>query len=607
MNKILCIPILLIIPLLLSGQRPDTSVLIPPVTITESRPFLTGLDTADQSHLPLSAPLSRLLRTRGNLYIKDYGPGSSATLSMNGGKANEVSLIWDGITVSNPMLGLNDFSLISTGEEYHFRIADMTSAAVLGAGSIAGAVLMDPTWEDRTSALSAAVGASSLHQTTGRISFAGNKNNYRHQTTINSQTAKNNFKYKDITGRTRKMEHARTRHLDGRHHSQFVIRPQTLLSASVWMRNQFRELPPTLTEVQSRATQEDEFIRSVLTLQHTGKTHILRAKAYYGYQHQKYTDPDIRLDARHRFQNAQIKLDNDWSISSSLVLKYGIHENHFTSHSDNYNDTKTQNRLSLYSQVTWDIHPQMGITALIRPEKVSDHSAEWVSNFQWYISPRAGEKWILHGSRNIAWPTLNDLYWMPGGNPELLPEENWWAGVTYQKSWKKQLRTKIKGFHRRSKNWIQWIPDKKGIWSPENYRSGRIYGINIQAENKFSSHFAVSAKYQYVRVFFPDHSAENLQAVYTPVHTASGIALYQPRPGINLYVNAEYTSTRYVLQDHSEKLAPYFIISPGVRYRISDHWEASLDLHNALNTEYQGIKNRPMPGRIIEINTHYKF
>src|SRR5690625_6866236 len=80
---------------------------------------------------------------------------------MNGGKANEVSLTWDGITVSNPMLGLNDFSLITTGPEYKIQIADMTSASVLGAGAIAGAVLIDPVWNKNTFSTSVNLAASS--------------------------------------------------------------------------------------------------------------------------------------------------------------------------------------------------------------------------------------------------------------------------------------------------------------------------------------------------------------------------------------------------------------------------------------------------------------
>src|SRR5690625_6776013 len=84
-----------------SGQQADTTVAFPEVVISESRPHLTGIDSIRAPILPLSTSLAGALRTDGNIYIKDYSPGSSATISMNVGKANDGSLTLDGITLSN--------------------------------------------------------------------------------------------------------------------------------------------------------------------------------------------------------------------------------------------------------------------------------------------------------------------------------------------------------------------------------------------------------------------------------------------------------------------------------------------------------------------------
>lgn len=582
-------------------------VAFPEVTISDSRPHLTGIDSIRPDILPLSASLAEVLRSHGNIYIKDYGPGSSATISMNGGKANEVSLIWDGITVSNPMLGLNDFSLISTGSEYQIQVADMTSSSVLGSGAIAGAVLMDPVWDKKPFSTSVDLGASSLNMAGGRLHVDVNQSTHQHQTTFSGQSTKNNFKYKDRFGHSKKLEHAQNHYVDGRHHSRFILHPKTILSASAWGRSQFREIPPTLTEVTSQATQKDEFIRTVLTLQHSEENHIFNSKIYYGFQDQNYIDPNIRLDARHKFQNLQLKIDNHWHISPSLVFKYGLHENYFTSRSDNYAQIHKQNRFSTYGQVQWDLNQKIKLAALVRPEWVSSQSGKWAANIhgEFYRTPR--EKWTLHLNHNIAWPTLNDLYWEPGGNPSLLPEENWWTGISIEKSWFHNFSVQVKGYHRRSKNWIQWLPEKGGIWIPGNHRSARIYGTHLNIDYSPVSFLTTKFRYHFVRVFFPEYSQEKLQAIYTPAHHATAVAHVNIRPYLLLGVQSEYTSTRYVLQDHSDSLNPYFLISGHVKYVYSNRWNISLSLLNALNTQYQGIKNRPMPGRIIELNTQYKF
>lgn len=610
MNKIFRILSLigfLLIHDFVSGQHADTTVAFPEVVISESRPHLTGIDSIRPPILPLSTSLAGALRTHGNIYIKDYGPGSSATISMNGGKANEVSLTWDGITVSNPMLGLNDFSLITTGPEYKIQIADMTSASVLGAGAIAGAVLIDPVWNKNTFSTSVNLAASSMNMAGGRLHMDINNKKYQHQTTFAGQSAKNNFRYQDRFGHTKKMDHAQNHFMDGRHHSRFLLHPKTTLSASVWGRSHFREIPPTLTEVKSQATQKDDFIRNVLTLQHSEKNHIFNSKIYYGFQNQNYIDPNIQLDARHTFQNFQLKIDNHWNISPSLAFKYGLHENYFTSRSDNYDQVHTQNRFSSYGQILWNIHEKFKLAALVRPEWVSSQPVKWAANIHGDIHGTSGGKWTLHLNHNIAWPTLNDLYWEPGGNPSLLPEENWWTGISYGRSWSSNFSLQVKGYHRRSKNWIQWLPGKGGIWIPGNHKSARIYGAHLNIDYSPISILTTKFRYHFTRVFFPGSSTKKLQAIYTPAHHATAIAHFNILTQLSLSLQSEYTSTRYVLQDHSDALDPYFLISGHLQYTYSSRWKMTVSLYNVLNTQYQGVKNRPMPGRIIELNTQYKF
>ena len=59
-------------------------------------------------------------------------------------------------------------------------------------------------------------------------------------------------------------------------------------------------------------------------------------------------------------------------------------------------------------------------------------------------------------------PGLNDLYWMPGGNPDLKPEYGYSAEAGSKLSWKSQnKKTKVSFeptyFNRYIYNWIIWI------------------------------------------------------------------------------------------------------------------------------------------------------
>lgn len=599
-----------LLPAVSTGQETaaDTSVWLSPLSVVSSYPILTGTDTISLRNT-YSQSLAEILRTRHNVYFKDYGPGSSSTISMNGGKANEVLLLWDGIPVSNPMLGVNDFSMITGSDQYRLRVADVSSSSVLGAGAIAGAILLDPADIQKNSRLTASLGGSTMNQIQGQLSYSGGTDRYRHHTSVAGLKAKNDFRYQKTNGDETRMPHARTSYWDARHHSRLRLSDRTSISGSIWGREQFREIPPTLTQARSRAIQDDRFLRNVITLRHSGPFHIIHLKGYYGIQDQLYEDPDIKLSARHRFQNAQIKLDNQWLLSSRFSVKYGLHENYYTSRSDNYDEVKQQHRISGYAQVNrGNANHSQEWSLLLKPEKVSGQTADWTGSFQWHLRmPRLGQ-WTLHTSRNISWPTLNDLYWDPGGNPDLKPEKNWWVGVNHSRKWQQGIKSEIKIYHRRAENWIQWIPSRGGIWRPENHHKARIYGLNAMISKSFGTRVSLTGRYQMVRTFFPDRSPDKLQAIYTPVHMGTAVLLYHISPSLSAELYGEYTSARYTLQDHSERLDPYFLLHPGLSYRSkSAPWQLRISLKNLLNKQYQGIKNRPMPGRIIEINTQYQF
>ncbi|MDZ7776138.1 MAG: TonB-dependent receptor [Bacteroidales bacterium] len=88
-------------------------------------------------------------------------------------------------------------------------------------------------------------------------------------------------------------------------------------------------------------------------------------------------------------------------------------------------------------------------------------------------------------SRNYRLPTLNDLYWQPGGDPELLPER----GFTLETGLK-YLSQKRNGWHGGAEitwfrndisNWIAWQPDGiMSYWTPKNITEVLSQGIEAQ-------------------------------------------------------------------------------------------------------------------------------
>jgi len=594
----------------LYAQHADTTVWIDEISVSARSLIETETDTIDVTD-PINriSTLTDLLRNRSNIYFRDFGPGSSSTISMFGSKSNEVALIWNGIQVANPMLGVNDYSMISTADLTSLRVARVGSSTVYGSGSGAGAILLDQGIGQSVYPLTVSAGWSSINQLAGAADYTRSEGKWKSRTSVSGQTSKNNYRYTNLTGKKEKLLHAQSHFLNASHHSEFHTDSTQYWAMSIWARKQYREIPPLLTESRSEAEQSDAFVRSVVQYRYLQPRHRLHIKAYYGFQSQHYQNPLIRLNAHHRFQNAQLRMDNEWQPVHKIYLRYGLRNNYFNSRSDNYRDRQMQNRISVYAQAQYDLSVlPLELILLGQPEWVSGQEVGWTTEIKMQYHHSQWGRWMIFANTNIVWPTLNDLYWTPGGNPDLLPEQNRLGGLTWNKNWAKNLRSNMTLYYRRANNWIQWLPGDPGFWSPVNAYKGRSFGVNAELQKDFNKYFQVKGGYQFVRTFVLDESDVHYQAIYTPKHMWSIHGSYNVNKQWELRLFGEFTSTRYVTMDHSVLLEPYFLGHAAIIYYAKNlPWTIGVQVRNLFDVDYQGIKNRPMPGRQFELNTHIKI
>ncbi|MBP6512026.1 MAG: Plug domain-containing protein, partial [Bacteroidia bacterium] len=100
-----------------ASAQQDSSVWLRAVDI-QSRRFdfsdvsmsIQSLDTSTLSKLNATTLADRLNRESA-LFVKSYGSGSLSTVSIRGTGAAHSAVLWNGISLNSPMLGLYDFSL----------------------------------------------------------------------------------------------------------------------------------------------------------------------------------------------------------------------------------------------------------------------------------------------------------------------------------------------------------------------------------------------------------------------------------------------------------------------------------------------------------------
>lgn len=83
--------------------------------------------------------------------------------------------------------------------------------------------------------------------------------------------------------------------------------------------------------------------------------------------------------------------------------------------------------LSAFAAVKWRPVPRLGVAADLRWELYGDRTTPVIpALFADYVLSKRGSVVVrASAARNYRYPTLNDLYFRPGGNKNLKPERGW--------------------------------------------------------------------------------------------------------------------------------------------------------------------------------------
>ncbi len=274
--------------------------------------------------------------------------------------------------------------------------------------------------------------------------------------------------------------------------------------------------------------------------------------------------------------------------------------------------------LSAGASAKWRPTPRWSMGALIREEIFGSKVAAPVPAIfaEAVIWPEAALTAKISGSRNYRYPTLNDLYTTPGGNPDLKPEQGWTydagltANVGRENSW--LLSAGANWFDSRISDWIQWLPSPKGFYVPRNVKEVHAYGIETEAALAlFMPHgwtLDISANYTWsssINCGDPQGDADisiGKQLPYIPLHSASAVARLAWK-GWALTYKIQYCSERFTMSSNEHTLTghlPAYSLSNATvekDFRLAAiDLQAKIAVNNIFNADYQTVLSRPMPG-----------
>ncbi len=626
---ILSVVSLLCLTLPLSGQMaPFDTIRIMEVRISSGRGF-SGLSpsaglTVDSS-LKMTYDLNsvaELLTDNNLMHIKSYGPGGIASPSFRGTGAGHTTVTWNGININNPMHGQSDLSLLPSGLADEISIFSGGGKVLSNGGAIGGIISLEttPDWDEGYS-VSLNGGTASFGRYSGLAALRIGNSQISSVSRAYLSSSENKFPYiNDVQGNEPFTDRRKnsSMHTEGFLQELYLKGTRSISSARVWYNTSERDIPvPIITrQPVPGESQNDRSFRSLLDYQLRLPGSEISAGAAFVADRLVYLNPETSTDSRNLVRTVTLKTEvSPLTGERTRLTVFASHELNMVN-SNNYEGRKTRNTSLIAVNATRSFLPSLAADMLLRG-KLSDGkliNPDFAAGLEYHLPSPTGLNVRADISGNSRLPGLNDLYWIPGGNPWLKSEYgiSCELGLRYKgrSERNRSVSAGLNVFRNRIGNMIHWYPGESSFWSPVNLGQVRILGTELTAEGNYITgklYLKVNGSWSYTRASETTEEPrerDRHQIVYVPVYQAN--AGVKAGYGIlSASFNSSYTGRRYLSADNSDYLPGYLLcdLSTGVEKEVGKaDIKMNFRISNLFNVNYQAVAWHPMPGRSYSVS-----
>lgn len=604
--------------------------------------------------------MADVLSQNTTIFIKQYGRATLSTASFRGTSPSHTQVTWNGMRMNSPMLGMVDFSTIPSYFIDNATLLHGTSSVNVTGGGLGGAITMGTTPPRKKGlALQYIQGISSFktYDEFLRITYGGK--HWKTSTRIAYASSDNEYKYKNynkkeniydenhqIIGNYYPIEKNKSgdfRDLNILQEVFYNTLKGDKFGISTWFTHSRRGVPMLNVDYKENAEytnlKKENTLRSVLSWDRTREKLMIGAKAGYtytdlGYDYNRDLGNGTKANMIHSRSDVNTLfgafktdyfLDEKWLLSGST----SIHQHFVRSQDKNiitqmgdkavvgYDQARTE--FTGYLSVKWQPTDRMGASLALRQELYGDKWSPPIpaAFFDYVISRKGNVIAKASISRNYRFPTLNDLYFLPGGNPDLKIEKGFTydGGVEFKIA--KQDRYELNGsatwFDSYIDDWIVWLPTFKGFWTPKNIKRVHAYGIELKTNMtvqltddcslRLNGNFAWTPSINHGDPVNWADASIGKQLVYIPKYSGALTGRLTWRTW-NLTYKWNYYSERYTTSSNEtatkiNRVLPYFMndISLEKQFRLSKTQLSIKGLiNNLFDEEYESVLSHPMPG-----------
>jgi len=584
--------------------------------------FSVGLKIEKIDSVALSihqgASIAELLNEGTPVSMRSYSPGGISTLTMRGTNSAQSGVFWNGINLQQSNMGMTDLSRISSFEFSNVSIQSGGASALLGSGVIGGSLHLANTISFSSPLrVSASVSGESYGNASAGLKVSSGTSKLAYTGSLSGDYDKNNFSYTTFSGERERLEHALSKSLSTIHEAEYILSPKQRLTAGFWYQETDRQIPPTMTMSSSDQQQWDRAIRSSMQWAYTGARHSFMARSAFINEKEHYQSTIALIDAFYNLNTFQAEFEYKQHLGEQFSLGSGATCHIIHADVPYYAGIEYQPEGSVWLALAFS-HLVTGIKCALNLRQ------DFSKGYQVPFSPSLSAKMPVSRrisanfsvSRNFRVPTMNDKYWVPGGNPDLKPENNWniEVGIEMYAPMGESCKSKIKidVYSLVIDNMIQWVPGAYGIWSPQNVQKVWSRGIEISSKSDwkysgFSGYFKLGYNYSpstYRETVATEAEIIDNQLVYIPLHKLVEV-FYISKGTCYAMFNYSLTGERYVNSNNTGSLPAYSLFDTYVGAIIKAkkvNLRLQAAVRNIFNTSYQSIQYYPEPGRSFSIS-----
>jgi iron complex outermembrane receptor protein len=607
-----------------SAQLNDTVLSIPGVEIKADKIsiFSAGLkiEKIDSTTLYVRKGISvaTLLSEQSPVFIRSYSSGGISTLSMRGTNSTQSGVFWNGINLSQPNMGMADLSRISTFEFSDISLQAGGASALLGTGALGGSLHLSNTM-DYSSPIKTSVfiSGSTAGKFGAAIKMGAGGSKIAYIGSLSGDWNPNDFKYTDFNGKTKHLDHALSKSVSSIHQAEYKLNTKQKLSAGFWYQLTDRQIPPTMTMATSDQTQWDRAIRSSLQWQYIEKRQSFNIRTAYIDEKELYQSQSALIDAFYHLNTLQSDFEYKRILGKQFTIGFGTTTHVIRADVPYYEDIEYQPEGAIWLGLAYH-QLKNGVKSVLnlRQDFSKGFKIPFCPSLSAEVPVSKNISASLAISRNFRTPTMNDRYWLPGGNPDLKPEESWnlEAGSAFQLKQTEYYQSKISIniYSMFINNMIQWVPGNTSIWSPQNVLKVWSRGVEVASKTDFKisgfdGYFRLGYNYTpstYRETKETEQSIINNQLIYIPIHKIAE-TFYVSKGNHYVMFSYSLTGKRYIQSDNSKALNSYSLLDfyIGTDFKFSNSgFRLQAEIRNLMNKTYQSVQNYPEPGISFSVN-----